>query len=322
MKNNTLFCGKQLTIGDKHDPLLPKLLKAINHATEIEFTVSFIQQSGLALLFDALSEALQRKVNLKILVSDYLTITSPIALRELKTLQERGAKTKLFHCLQGKSFHMKSYIFVKTVHGDTSEGCAFVGSNNISKTALTHAHEWCFRHDFSLPKNSTAALEFEYIRQQFDLIFNHQQSQDLNNKLINHYNQRYIKAREQRKLVLVDEQYSVEELEPATPNSIQELALTALAETRKAGFKRGLVVLATGMGKTWLSAFDVMQTQAQTQAKNVLFVAHREEILQQAEQTFIKLFGSNKLFDNSFENSSTGFYNSEKKEHNCQYLFA
>lgn len=50
-------------------------------------------------------------------------------------------------------------------------------------------------------------------------------------------------------------------------------------------------MLATGMGKTWLSAFDVMQMQA----KNVLFVAHREEILLQAEKTFSQLIPTPKL---------------------------
>jgi superfamily II DNA or RNA helicase len=45
------------------------------------------------------------------------------------------------------------------------------------------------------------------------------------------------------------------------------------------------VVLAAGLGKTWLSAFDVKQFDA----KRVLFLAHREEILLQAQQTFQRL---------------------------------
>ena len=44
----------------------------------------------------------------------------------------------------------------------------------------------------------------------------------------------------------------------------------------------GLVVLATGLGKTWLSAFDTVPFGA----RRVLFVAHREEILKQALATF------------------------------------
>lgn len=308
MKLQTLFSGNKLTTGDQHDPLLPKLITAINHACEIEITVSFIQPSGINLLFDALAEALQRKVSLKILVSDYLYITNPVALRRLKTLQDRGAQTKLFNCIKNTSFHMKSYIFTKNSHGAIVEGCAFVGSNNISKAALTHAHEWCLRHDFEQPINSSAAKEFLYIRQQFALIFAHRQSQILTNELINRYSKKYSEANQKQHFILVDDNYNNEILEPATPNSMQELALTALNNTRTAGFKRGLVVLATGMGKTWLSAFDVMQTKA----KKVLFVAHREEILLQAEQTFIKLF----------KEAQTGFYNGNNKNTSGQYIFA
>src|SRR5262249_39635580 len=72
---------------------------------------------------------------------------------------------------------------------------------------------------------------------------------------------------------------------PPQPSPVQERALEALAETRDAGFRRGLVVLATGLGKTWLSAFDAERVGA----RRVLFVAHREEILDQAAATFVRI---------------------------------
>ena len=62
-------------------------------------------------------------------------------------------------------------------------------------------------------------------------------------------------------------------------------ALEALADTREAGYRRGLAVLATGLGKTWLAAFDVNRMDA----RRVLFVAHREEILSQAAETFLRI---------------------------------
>src|SRR5690606_35039443 len=67
---------------------------------------------------------------------------------------------------------------------------------------------------------------------------------------------------------------------PPQPHGIQVEALEALAKTREAGNGAGLVVLATGLGKTWLAAFD------STTFHRVLFVAHREEILSQAHRTF------------------------------------
>jgi superfamily II DNA or RNA helicase len=61
--------------------------------------------------------------------------------------------------------------------------------------------------------------------------------------------------------------------------------LAALAASRQRGYRRGLVVLATGLGKTWLAAFDAVGMGA----RRILFVAHREEILTQAAATFVRI---------------------------------
>jgi len=65
-----------------------------------------------------------------------------------------------------------------------------------------------------------------------------------------------------------------------TPHEVQAEALTALRATRAKGYGAGLVVLATGLGKTFLAAFD------SAAAARILFVAHREEILTQAMVAF------------------------------------
>ncbi|MCG6202418.1 DEAD/DEAH box helicase family protein [Psychromonas antarctica] len=296
--------AKQLTIGGD-DPLLPKLIHAINRATEIEIAVSFIQRSGLNLLFEPLKDALINGASLQLLTSDYLDITDPIALRELMPLVERGADIRIYQSDNKQAFHMKSYIFVKTDANEIVDGCAFIGSNNISKSALTIAHEWNFRHDYQLPKTSREALEFNHIRSAFIDIFNHLLVQKLDNEWIDSY----LKRRKKMQFVSVASgEIDNEIVEKITPNNIQIEALNALQVTREEGFKRGLVVLATGMGKTWLSAFDALQTKA----KCILFVAHRVEILLQAQRTFAQLLPE----------KSTGFYNSENKDKQVDILFA
>jgi len=307
VSSSSLFDGKKLTYGSIKDPLLPKLIQAINNASVIEISVSFIQPSGINLLLKPLEDALNNGVNVKILTSDYLTITHPIALSKLMTLQEKGAVTKIYQCNSKESFHMKSYIFVaNNEQGDIANGCAFIGSNNMSYPALNTAHEWCLRYDF-LPHDTTQIdQEFEYIRERFHEIINHQQASDLSLAWIDAYAKKHRKRQPQLKLLLVDEDFEVHE--PPTPNDIQQQALTALNETRANGFKRGLVVLATGMGKTWLSAFDVMQTNA----RKVLFVAHRDEILTQAQATFIDLVSDAK----------TGLYNGNQTDPDADFLFA
>ena len=69
---------------------------------------------------------------------------------------------------------------------------------------------------------------------------------------------------------------------PIQPWSVQVEALSALTATRLDGHSAGLVVMATGLGKTWLAAFD----STRPEFRRVLFVAHRDEILKQARDVY------------------------------------
>ena len=64
------------------------------------------------------------------------------------------------------------------------------------------------------------------------------------------------------------------------PRGAQIEALCALESARAEGAVKGLVQAATGIGKTYLAAFDSRRYE------RVLFVAHREEILKQAAVSF------------------------------------
>ena len=61
--------------------------------------------------------------------------------------------------------------------------------------------------------------------------------------------------------------------------------MSALVATRLDGHRAGLVVMATGLGKTWLAAFD----STRPEFRRVLFVAHREEILRQARDVYRRI---------------------------------
>lgn len=300
-----LWDGPLLTVGSVADPLLPKLITAINQATDIDISVSFVQPSGLQLLLPALQDALANGCSLSLLTSDYLLITSPIALRQLLLLAERGATIKVFCCQPDVGFHMKAYIFTRNALATQSSphlpsGCAYIGSSNISKAALTLSHEWSLRYQYI---GNQIPEDFAHIRQQFAAIFAHPQSKLLDEALLAAYTARY--QANQNALSVKPEN----EAEPDfIPNSAQQEALAALAVSRQQGFQRGLVVLATGMGKTWLAAFDAKQMAA----KKVLFVAHREEILVQAQQTFSWLNPG----------LSSGLYLSAHKHKHSDLLFA
>lgn len=94
------------------------------------------------------------------------------------------------------------------------------------------------------------------------------------------------------------------------PNQMQKAALANLAELRTSGAKKGLIVSATGTGKTFLAAFDV----AQVKPKRMLFIVHREQILQSAMQSFKKVLGG--------VAADYGVLSGSKKETDAKYLFA
>ena len=292
------FPTKHLTVGGD-DPFLPSLLDAINHATEISITTAFIRMTGVRLIQVALVDALDRQASVRILTGDYLGITDPNALRFFMLLQEKGADIRVFESQGKTSFHMKAYLFTRSNAENIEEGCAFIGSSNISKAALNDGLEWNFRID-----RDEDEPRFQSILAEYDALFNDDRCKLLTHPWIDEYIKRLPPA---DKLPAIEPGH--DEVEPPpTPSAIQAEALAALAHSREQGYRRGLVVMATGLGKTWLAAFDSQQLNA----KRVLFVAHREEILHQAEETFVRIRPDVKV----------GRYNGKARDLNSDMLFA
>ncbi len=216
---------QSLVTGGQSDPFLSQLLDAINQATEIDITVAFIRQSGLDLIFDALRDAMGRSTVIRVLTSDYLDVTEPQALRRLMLLAERGADVRLFSTAGDPSFHIKSYIFLRRDGDDIFDGCAFVGSSNISNMALTRGLEWNLRVDY--PADSA---KFQEIFDKFEALFSDSRLFPLTHTWIDDY-----AARRKVSLRVVSGEPEEESL-PATPTEIQVEALVALQATRVTGY--------------------------------------------------------------------------------------
>ena len=267
---------KLVTGGD--NPFLPHLCAAIRQADEIDIAVAFTKVTGLRLLLPDLHDALSANIGagqlprIRFLTSDYLDVTDPEALRLLMLLQAQGAQVRIFQAEQG-SFHLKAYLFARFGENGCLSGTAFIGSSNISRQALQDGLEWNYR--VSYPGDPG----FIETRNRFEQLFRHPQALTLNDTWIDRYEER--RAPPTQAIA----PGSIEKEPPPNPTPVQEAALEALEETRRNGFKRGLVVLATGLGKTWLAAFDTEQAGGH----RVLFVAHREEILNQAAETFLRI---------------------------------
>ena len=87
------------------------------------------------------------------------------------------------------------------------------------------------------------------------------------------------------------------------PHDVQKQALDALDKTRQAGHVRGLVSLATGLGKTYLGIFD---TQAM-ESEKILFIVHVDHILKQAKNSFESVVPSRA--------EEMGFFTGKEKTH-------
>lgn len=259
-----------LLVKGADDPLLPHLLAFFDQAIQADLAVAFILRSGVRLILEHIRDLLARGGSVRIVTGDYLDVTDPDALVELLDL---GGNLQLRVFEAGAtSFHTKAYVF----HHSGGGAAAFVGSSNLSQSALHGGIEWNYR----ILRSETDG-GFAEVVCAFQELFLHPQTRVVDDDWIAAYRRR------RRPSLLHRVVEVIEEAPEAIPNphAIQQEALSALAATRKAGNEAGLVVLATGLGKTWLAAFD----SSREEFRRVLFVAHREEILAQAMQTFRRI---------------------------------
>src|SRR5206468_5369183 len=255
------------------DPLLPHLRAHLSAALDVDIAVAFILERGLAQIEEHLKDLVEGGGQLRVLTGDYREVTEPdalVRLLDLSTLAgSRSVELRVFES-GDTSFHPKAYI----VHLPDGDGVAFVGSSNLSETALGTGVEWNYR---VVPARDRAG--FRAIRDTFESLFHHPRTVPLTARWIEQYRRR------RRTIQALSTEVAPEPLPPLEPHAVQREAFAALGRTRGEGNGAGLVVLATGLGKTWLAAFD----SAKPEFPRVLFVAHREEILGQALATFRRI---------------------------------
>lgn len=277
------------------DHLLDQLKASIKNATAIDIIVSFLMESGVRLILEDLRSAMARGVEIRILTGSYLNITQPSALYLLKDTLGEDVDLR-FYGIENKSFHAKAYIFKYKVGGDI-----FVGSSNISRSALTSGIEWNYKLN-----EKDHEKDYNYFGNMFEKLFNNY-SKVIDEVELKRYSKSWKKPKVFNNTSEVLEAEDEDNLiEFPRPMGAQIEALYELKKFRNEGFDKGLVVAATGVGKTYLAAFD---------SKNyskILFVAHREEILKQAANTFRLVRPELKI----------GFFSGTIKDKDCDILMA
>ena len=277
-------------ISGGEDGLHAHLRPLIDQADIVDLSVSFLMASGVRLVLPHLRDLLERGGRLRLLTGDYLDVTEPAALRLITDLKGE-LSLYVFQAAQ-IPFHPKAWMF--TFAGDG--GALIVGSSNLSRSALTDGIEWNLRHIDPLDPAPLRAA-----RTAFDALLARPEVTELTPAWIDAYEDRRIAPRPLISGIPEEPPETV-----PTPHEVQAEALVALQTTRAKGYGAGLVVLATGLGKTFLAAFD------SSGAGRVLFVAHREEILTQAMTAFRAVRPRARL----------GRYNGEEKDAEADIVFA
>lgn len=282
---------------DKRMYLYFQLADSIKKADSVDIIVSFLMESGVKMLLGELDNALKRGAKIRILTGNYLGITQPSALYLIK--HKLGDQVDLrFYNEKNRSFHPKSYMFH---YKDYSE--LYIGSFNISRSALTSGIEWNYR--FS---NKTDPINYEKFYNTFvDLFENH--SIVIDDEELKKYSKNWhhpAVSKDLDRYDLQDDKETSNQIPLFEPRGAQIEALCALENTRAEGARRALVQAATGVGKTYLAAFDSKNYE------RVLFVAHREEILKQAAESF----------KNVRDSDDYGFFNGDSKCTEKSVIFA
>ncbi|MHA7862643.1 DUF3427 domain-containing protein [Tessaracoccus sp. Y36] len=259
----------RLIVNEGRDTMLRTIRHELRRADSFVFSVAFVTPGAIAALKQALLDFSGAGT---IITSTYLGFNSPAAFDELLNLPRIEVLL-----LDGASegFHAKGYVF-RQEHSST----AIVGSSNLTESALLRNHEWNLRFSALADGDIVHQLEAAVDRQRARAV-------PLTRAWVEAY----------RKTWRPPAAPSTPHQAPAVgagaavmvvANSMQVEALAEIDLVRARGEKRGLVVSATGTGKTILAALDVRTAQPQ----RMLFVVHREQILDKAIAEFRRVLGA------------------------------
>jgi superfamily II DNA or RNA helicase/HKD family nuclease len=240
-----------------------QLLTEIHSADRIDIVMAFIRRSGIAPLLDALRAHCQSGRPLRVLTTTY---TGSTEVKALDMLRESGADVRISYDTSTTRLHAKAWLF----HRGSGFSTAYIGSSNLTHSAQVSGLEWNVRVSSArnLAVVDKVAAVFESYWSTGDFV---------------PYVRDEFLARTEESSSGPAIQLSPIELRP---EPFQERLLEQIALSRERGYHRNLLVSATGTGKTVMAAIDYARLRETLPRARLLFVAHREEILDQSLATF------------------------------------
>ena len=282
-----VFTGDNFTIRQLGRSLKSVIVKAVN----IDIAVAYVKESGVRMLLPSLKEAANRGANIRLLTGTNFNLTEPQALYLLRHYLGEHIEIR-FYADKSRSFHPKAYFVHLAEYSSL-----FLGSSNMSFSALSVGIEWNYRLD-----SNVQSSDYNAFYQTFQKIYQHH-AVLVDDDVLKEYARNWRRpSNEQSPITTKKDDTSA----LYRPRGAQIEALYYLSQTRDEGADKALVHAATGIGKTYLAAFDSKNFAS------VLFVAHREEILQQAA----------KSFRNVRRSDDYGFFTGREKQTGKAVIFA
>lgn len=292
-EQNDEYAAK-LIANTKDETMYNRILDEVQYCKSFTFAVAFIESGILNSLKTVLKDL---NVQGRILTSTYLYFNKPQMFRELLKLP--NVEIRVYEQNHGK-FHAKGYLFQHEGYHS-----ALVGSSNFTAGALKVNKEWNLlftsHNNGKLTEDIASEIEEQW-----------KGASKLTPEWIDEYEKKYkIQNKPAIKVVSqsVDEDNSNYSI--IKPNKMQKEALKNLQKLRLLRETKGLIISATGTGKTYLAALDVKNYNP----KRFLFVAHREQMLKKSLDSFHKVLGGDKK-------TNYGILSGNTKNTDAKYLFA
>ena len=264
LTQSELFTGSNAGVS-----LESEIKKEILSSDKIYLLVSFIKWTGIRIFEKELRQFTASGKKLKIITTSYMGATDVKAVEFLSSLP--NTEVKVSYNTANERLHAKSYLFFR----DTGFHTGYIGSSNISKSALTSGLEWNLK---------VTTAEISHIIKKFEVTFE-TYWEDKEFELFTKTDTR--KLKKALKSGTYKDKNSFTTYFELKPFHYQEEILEELQAQREIhGRYKNLIVAATGTGKTVISAFDYKAFKNKNKRARLLFIAHRKEILLQARATF------------------------------------
>lgn len=277
--------GPRLLTNDQSVTIWQTIKQELMTCRHFTWVVAFITADMLVPFKAVMADLAKMGVSGTVVTGDYLGFNRPSVFTELQKIPNLTVKIA-----QVNGLHAKGYLFD---HGDYQT--IIIGSANFTRSALLVNKEWSLK-----VSSRQAGTLFQQVSQALTTL--DQQSSVLTAEWLADYRQRWQAPTTPQRKKPAEKQL--------VPNQMQVAALQQLQELMATGAQRGLVVSATGTGKTYLGAFAVKQYRP----RRFLYVVHREQIAKKSLANFKRVIGGSA--------QDYGLLIGKQRDWDAKYLFA